>query len=524
MKSSKSSLSSLTGIVLIGLYFLINLATICDYSVTWDFTYHFNAGLWHIKHTLTDPNFVMGPSPPLSDIMPTLSHYIFHEILPVLDFDSAYNFYSVAMGTLGIGILYFMLNEIFNFQIAFFSSITLAFLPRYFGHLHNNMKDVPQAVMFAFALWMFWRLWKYKKKQHLIIASFALALAVNSKVNGIFVPLIAGSYLAVLLIKQYLAKKKISLIISKKVLSYFILAPLVTLALWWSFWNDPFGRLLEAKHSYTTSTTNMPILYFGKIVYSGQNVPWHYPLGVLSVTTPVLTLVFFVFGLATIFYWKKISYHKRLLVLLWLAVPLARYLKLHMVVIDDIRHFMECIFPFAAIAGIGAYRTFILTCAKLKKVNSFFTPSLVLIILSTLYIFYLAYQNISYHPYQTSYYNELIGGVKGAVNKFDIEFWASAYKPSLQFLNKNAPLNAKITVAMAPDIAKLYLREDLRVHLNEKSLAGAESAIYFKSDYTVILNRESFFNWYGIYPYIKGKQPVYTLSKKGAPLVWIYKN
>ena len=36
----------------------------------------------------------------------------------------------------------FFVSEIINWKTAFFSSIILAFLPRYFGHLHNNMKDI----------------------------------------------------------------------------------------------------------------------------------------------------------------------------------------------------------------------------------------------------------------------------------------------------------------------------------------------------------------------------------------------
>jgi len=139
-------------------------------------------------------------------------------------------------------------------------------------------------------------------------------------------------------------------------------------------------------------------------------------------------------------------------------------------------------------------------------------------------ICYLLFQNISYHPYQTSYYNELIGGIKGAQGKFDVEFWAHPYKQALFYLNSNAPLNSKVTIPMAPDVAALYLRNDLKTQVNKENLASVDPKIYEKSDYIVVLNRQSFFDWYGITPYIKNHLPIYSLSLDGVPLVSIYKN
>jgi len=145
-------------------------------------------------------------------------------------------------------------------------------------------------------------------------------------------------------------------------------------------------------------------------------------------------------------------------------------------------------------------------------------------IFSCVYICYLILQVSSVHPYQTSYFSEWLGGIKGAQGKFDIEFWAGSYKQAMQYLNQNARNNAKITVAMAPDIAKLYLRPDLSDTVNENNLTKANSQIYNESDYTVILNRESFFNWYNIYPYLKSNKPVYSLIIREVPLVYIFQN
>lgn len=511
------------GILLTLAYLSINLLTLNDYGVTWDYSYHFNAGLFHLGLPISDPSFIMGPSPPLSDTIPTISSLLFSKSLKLFPWDAAYNLYSVILGSLGVGILYFVIRELFSWKAGLLAAITLALLPRYFGHLHNNMKDIPQAVLFTLGIWTVWRLLSKQTIQRLLIAVIAFALSFNSKVNAIFIPLITIIYLAVTRYFSMVNRTLRYMKISPLIFVYFILAPLGAYLLWSLFWNDPIGRLLEARHSYTTSTTNMPILYFGNTVYSGKNVPAHFPLGILAATTPVVVSIFFLIGCIILLSPKFITKPSTIFLLVWFFLPLARYLKPQMIVIDDVRHFMEALFPFAAVAGIGMHeslRTMRRFIAQYTPMNNLSFP----LIITTLYIFYLAFQLVSYHPFETSYFSETVGGIKGAYHKFDIEFWASAYKNALIYLNKNAPKNSKITVSMAPDIAKLYLRDDLKIGVNEKNLADVGSAIYSQSDYTVILNRESFFNWYGVYPYIKNQIPVYILQLDGIPLVSVYKN
>lgn len=513
----------LIGLFLVLIYLCINIATINDYGVTWDFSYHFNAGLWHLKLPLTDSSFIMGPSPPLSDILPTLGNIIFNTKLHIFPWDSAYNLYGVILGSVGIGILYFTVLELFNnWKIALYSAISLALLPRYFGHLHNNMKDIPQAVFFTLSVWLFWKLFQKPKILLLVLAAFSFALSYNSKVNGVFVLIITSLFYFINIFHKYLKTGKIK--ISRILLSYFLLSPLLAFLLWLPFWDHPLERLIEATHSYTTSTTNMPILYFGDLVYSGNNVPWHYPLGILAVTTPVMLLIFAGIGIISLATTKKIKLDVKLFILLWFFIPISRYFKPHMIVIDDIRHFMEIIFPFAIISGVGMYQT----KEKIIKIGNKIVPQInkKIIVFYFLFsvIFYLSYQVFSYHPFQTSYYNEIVGGVKGANQQFDIEFWASSYKKALHYLNANAPINSKVTIPMAPDIGKLYLRNDLITKLNEQNLAGIDSKVYSQSDYIVILNRQSFFNWYGISQYLENKTPIYSLTLCGTPLVSIYKN
>lgn len=505
LRITKKALLNVVGVGITILYLMASLITLQDYGVTWDFTYHFNAGLWHLKQSLTATNFIMGPSPPLSDTLPTLGNILFAREFKLLPWDVAYNLYSTLLGSLGIGILYFFVKELTgNWKIALFSSISLAFLPRYFGHLHNNMKDIPQAVFFTLALWFFWRLFKQPTVRNLILASIGFALSFNSKVNGIFVPIIAGVFMVMSLRPK--AHQLFRIL-------YFISAPLFALALWWPFWDNPVARVLETSHSYSTSTTNMPLLYFGKIVYSGNDIPWHYPFGLLGVTTPVVLLISAVLGFLIVVRKTISGDQKYLLLLLWFLLPSLRYFKPHMIVIDDVRHFMELLFPLAVFSGIGLNFFSNKLLSKGKFLFLVFNLSLVT---------YLLFNTFKYHPYQTSYYNELVGGIKGAEGKFDIEFWCHSYKELSRYINTVSPQRTTLAVSMCPDIAKLYLRSDLVI--NNDNMAGAEPADYEKANFAVIMNRQSFFDWYGVRDYLKDKKPLFSVSKEGIPLVSVYKN
>lgn len=136
-----------------------------------------------------------------------------------------------------------------------------------------------------------------------------------------------------------------------------------------------------------------------------------------------------------------------------------------------------------------------------------------------LLLFFLIFPIIHYHPYQTSYFNPLIGGIKGAEGKFDIDFWGTPQKEAAEWLNIHAAKDSTVYIVMGQSTAAYYLRDDLRKLANVKDMGS--------SDYTVILNRRSFFSIYNVGAYMaerQGKNQVFTVEIDGVPLVWVYRN
>jgi hypothetical protein len=520
-------------------YFTINMALINDFGLSWDFHYHHYAGLHHlgllvpkisdppeVPFTPPDPRLTTDdPFGPFIQILPTLSYHIFYEKLHVLSFDSAYNLPPIILGSLGVGIIFIFLFESLGINHAIFGSLSLAFLPVYFGYLHNNMKDIPNTVAFMMTIFLFWRMTVRKRFRDLIFALLSFAVAFNIKVNSIFIPVVCFSWfiisngksvikvIFVNLFRRNFQSEKINseFKIIILVIIFGIFAPVSALALWFPFWENPLGKLMEIPYFYSHNTLNMPVLFFGKIYRSGVDVPWSYPFLYLGITMPLPILFFFISGLIVSL--KRIILNRAgiyLLFVLWFIIPLVRYFFPSNGAIDGVRHFMEVICPLIIISSIGFVRIYQAIFKWQKNKN-------VIFIFSGIVYFLLLVNLVKYHPYQTSYFNSIIGGIKGAYGLFDIDFWGTPQKGAMVWLNINAKPNAKIFIEMAQSTAATYLREDLRKNLNTTPI--------WEGDYTVILNRQSYFPPYFAYT-LKEKTAqskiVYTRSIEGVPLVWIF--
>ena len=68
-------------------------------------------------------------------------------------------------------------------------------------------------------------------------------------------------------------------------------------------------------------------------------------------------------------------------------------------------------------------------------------------------LIWLIYPIIAYHPYQLSYFNELVGGIRGALGKYDMDYWAVSQKQAVEWVNANAPKDAYINIVMSADTA-----------------------------------------------------------------------
>ncbi len=508
--------------------FIIHLFIINDYSINWDFHHVFFAGLYHTGHPVTrdlwyglpfnDPDpmrMVETPFGPLQSAIPVLSYTTFFEKLKLLPFDSAFNLPAVLAGSAGVFILFLFLLETFNPATAWAGFLFLALYPRFWGDLHTNVKDIPTAVLYTLSIYLAWRAVNRRIWPDIIAAGIATGITFNLKVNAIFIPIIIAVWILWLLAtpaKKHLTKPfgNVWDNIITPFGCYAIIAALSAFGIWSLFWHNPYDHLAYLIRFFQYNTTNMEVILNGFWYCSGVNIPWYYPFWYLAIVTPLPTLIFAVIGFMRLFYLALIKKHPlSSLIIFWFFIPLIRFMVPNASVIDGIRHFEEVIFPWLAAAAIGAaflYNTFLS-----KKLSVLRLPSAV--ILSV----YLLSSILSYHPYQLSYFNELVGGLPGAVGKYDVDYWGISQKKAVEWLNVNAKPNASIHIIMSADVAGKYLRPDLLANLNKTD--------YDSADYVVVLNRQSFFyRFFYSWEYFLRRKTVYEVKVKGVPLTSIYQN
>lgn len=513
MKHTADWIRNHAGILVISAFFIIHISIINAYGFTWDFHFHFFGGgkLLGISPEILEPRALpfVEPDPrlawtlpygPLMSIPPVASYLLLYKTLALLPPDAAYHLPIVLWGVSGIAVLYLFIKEAINRRAALLSAVFLGLTPRYFGDLHNNMKDVPSAVAFALNIWLLWRLVKHKRLIDLLLAVVAFAVAFNVKINSIFIPVVFITWLAVL----YLTRTKIRIFHS--VIPYVLTAPLAAFLLWWVFWPDPIGQLRHAFLTFGVGTNNIEVLLNGTWYCSGSTVPWYYPYWYLAITTPIPVLIGFIMGIAAVRRKQNNYTPTILLTLLWLMLPLTRYVFPSIGVIDGIRHFEEVVFPIAALSAIGT--DYFLSLISKRYVRF-------LIMLSA--VSFLLYTAISFHPYQIAYFNEFVGGPSGAMGKYDLDYWGTSQKAAVLWVNDHAPQHAKVHIVMAAAVAGQYLRPDLIANLNKYG--------YDESDFVILLNRQSFFyRFFYAYEYLLYHRPAHVISVRGAPLTWIYDN
>ena len=71
------------------------------------------------------------------------------------------------------------------------------------------------------------------------------------------------------------------------------------------------------------------------------------------------------------------------------------------------------------------------------------------------------YANITLHPYQYVYYNQLVGGVSGAYRNFDLDYWNLAFREAQLYINQTAGQNANIYVDKSRNVVQPFTRPDL---------------------------------------------------------------
>ncbi|MGW8283614.1 MAG: hypothetical protein ACWGON_09970, partial [Gemmatimonadota bacterium] len=217
--------------------------------------------------------------------------------------------------------------------------------------------------------------------------------------------------------------------------TWFVVVP-CALIVWYLFvppsWSDPLGAVARLFTESLSRELTAPMTTFYLGTTFPYVVPWHQSIVMLLVTVPLGILVLSLVGIFDAARSRKImrpadprAALSRLCLLhvgFFLAVMALPGSPNH----DGVRLFLPA-FPFVALlAGLGFGRLIDLAQRWLDRPASI----LVGLVLASAYFLPAWWQTVRVSPYYLSYYNELIGGLRGAERAgMELSYWYDAMTP-----------------------------------------------------------------------------------------------
>ncbi len=465
---------------------------------------------------------------------------------------SAHRISTILLTMAGVFVLFLFASELFGTMAGVFSSLALIFMPRFFAQSHYATLDVPVAVMVLLTLYFFWKglgSWKFG-----LLTGIVFGLALATKVNAYFIPFIIAAWLLVSYRDRALEilnsiknrafeARPIPLVF----FSLIFLSPLMLVLAWPWIWVNTIPRFM----AYLVPTAANTEFFGYGVYYMGgfyADAPWHYPWVMTSITLTVPILIFSILGAIksardTASYRNRASF----LILLAALVPLLVFSLPLASPYSGTQLFMPA-FPFIAmLAGAGAGWVF---GSAEKRLTGAGARGLMLAVLTLLLIMPGLHAVSRGNPYSANYYNEIIGGPKGAYEGgFELEYNGEAYLDLIPWLNRNMGENASLYVPYAWNILNTYKYGDIGQIAERASEGrhGLDSSILDQfgasvseqktllrgdlnilsspggADYTILMLRmSSIKNAPGLEEYLEACEPIHTEAIGGAPAINVY--
>ncbi len=349
-------------------------------------------------------------------------------------------------------------------------------------NLHIEFQNHFLTVKSSLSFLKSWRFW---------FASFLLGLCISTRIAGPF----AGLLISLALFKK--AKGKSIFIIP----GYFIISFLVVYITWPFLWGDPINRFLESFSVMSNFLWDERILFNGEYL-KGYALPRSYFPSLLCIQLTESTVILFLIGLVIASYRfikNKISRVELFIHLGWFFIPFIGILLFRAPMYDNTRHFLFIFPPLFIFAGFSIQKIYERTNRPLFALSAF------LILLPGIF------NIISLHPYSYVYYNSFVGGLNGAYNRYEMDYYGTSYKETTEYLNKIAKKNAKVLVTGPIHLVMSYARKDLIL-----TTAPAHDSIA-NYDYLIYLNR---FKYAG---YLADQPEIFRVERGGATFSGIRK-
>jgi 4-amino-4-deoxy-L-arabinose transferase-like glycosyltransferase len=345
------------------------------------------------------------------------------------------------VGIAGLFIVWRMTRRLGGPLAGLIALALLATAPLYYGHMFINPKDTPFAVAVIFLLYTFVRAFDEHPRPRastIVLFGVALGLTVGTRVAGGVAVLFAVVAGAVLLFAEARALGARAAVIRSATLigrlalalplAYGVMAvvwpwgvlaplnPLRALEYYSHFWEKPWKELYDGA---LITIPEMPRSYVPKF---------------LMLKLPEVFAALAVAGLvgALVAVWRGPLEPRRraalVLVISAAALPIALAVATRPVVYNGIRHFLFVVPPLAILAGLAGGYAIHHLAARTRMAAAAAGAAI------AIGVGIAGYDLVRLHPYEYVAFNRIAGGVRGADDRYMIDYWGLGLKEAADTL------------------------------------------------------------------------------------------
>lgn len=358
------------------------------------------------------------------------------------------------------------------------------YIGRFFS-LFLQMRAILFLLLTGILVWLFRRylpgVWFILRR--ILPAGVMLGLTVSIRIFGVWAGVLVAGYLL------WKSGKKSWLVLT----AYALIAIMTMYATWPYLWPDPVGHFWETVHIMSQHPWPGSVLFNGA-TYPANDLPSSYLPVLLAVQLTEPVWILFIAGLAVaiIATLKKRQRNTEMLALTlaWFVLPIVTLVILRPTLYDNFRQTFFILPPVFLMTGLAF---------DLVRRPMLQTAFIVLVLLPGLIA------SIRLHPYEYVYYNQYIGGVDGAVDRFELEYWGTSYREAAGAANGIAPPNANVWVDGPAHLFGRFARPDFHLYSPQEAERAA------RYDLVVTLAR---YNWEKTsFP---EAEIIYTVRREGA--------
>jgi hypothetical protein len=342
--------------------------------------------------------------------------------------------------------------------------LLFAVSPTFLGHAQNNLKDIPFALAYIASVYyslkiVFSESKLTKRDYFFLVLSFALAVGIRA--GGFLVIFYFGFFFILKEVLDFIKTrlfdwKTLSTKIIYAALSVFA-GYLLGLVLWPYALQNPIVNSWKSYVVMTHFPTTVRQIFEGNFEWS-DFLPWYYLPKYMAITIPIAIFL----GVAMFLFNSKKSQtfnQKVQLAMIGFTIlfPVVFVLLKHSNLYGSWRHFLFIYPALVLIAALGIHAIFL----RYKKPLIRYALLGFFLILCINPLRFMA----ANHPYYYLYYNEFVGGLKGAYGKYETDYYYHSMRKGAEWLQEYLKENpAGDTVVVGGNFPiQWYFRKDKQI-------------------------------------------------------------